>query len=277
MRWICNYRFISKQNILEMFHTIWVLFLIIIHHNGLASCCRQEFLTERKGLRCVNPDFNITLRTPGDRHDGITDCIRRQNCWAINFNKLDSSYVLSGKPCKWHESNENYDVVFLGTPEICLRWVPSINQSLESVVSAQPCHLPGRYVTCYVGRLISPPHILPGRYIGVGGVVSVLNGNWMGVGNVEVLRIHPGCQVKWVPFAAGSVIPPAAVVGGHRAGTTGSTLYVISGMVGQMPVVGYYDARSERGYIRYGQTYTLERMEILVVIWCMMMSIPWFC
>ena len=131
-----------------------------------------------------------------------------------------------------------------------------------------PCHHDTRHHICYVGRLISGPHTLPGKYQTLhNNLYSSFNGRTHMNGNKEVLTVVAGCQVGWMPYTAGNVIPTHAVTGGFLASGTGSRLFVIRGQVGGYIPIGYYDPNMQKGYIDYCGAHVLTEMEMLVVVW----------
>ena len=51
------------------------------------------------------------------------------------------------------------------TAEQCLRWVPSAERNVSRMVSSYNCRQHRSRPQCYVGRLKSATHIIPGKYI----------------------------------------------------------------------------------------------------------------
>ena len=155
-----------------------------------------------------------------------------------------------------------------GMKSLCVRWIPNVHSVTGAMVPTASCNEGPYQTTCYVGRLVSPPHILPGKYhVDVVQVYSNLNGASYGDGTKEVLEIIPGFQVNWLPNTAGHDIPTNAVVGGYLAAGVGSDLYVIRGVMSLgYTVIGYYDPASERGYVEYSGGHTATAMDMLVLV-----------
>ena len=85
--------------------------------------------------------------------------------------------------------------------------------------------------TCYVGHLRMPPHVLPGKYLpAFNKVWSVINGNGVHGTDIEILAVHPGYQVTWMPFHAGDTLPVGAVEGGYFSNII-IPLFVVQGQV----------------------------------------------
>ena len=108
-------------------------------------------------------------------------------------------------------------------------------------------------------------------------IYTALNGQTLLSGQKEVLTVVTGCQVGWMPYTAGDVIPKRAVVGGILASGspsgTDSFLYVIRGQVSGSIVIGYYDSNIEIGYVELGGVQVLTEMEMLVEAWLIYLNI----
>ena len=139
------------------------------------------------------------------------------------------------------------------------------------------CQADETYPDCVVGRLRSPPYILPGKCFphvdSTDGCFSILEGASHTSGDPEVLHVEPGCMVAWIPYDAGDPLPEGAVVGGNLVdgGTvsndgTVSTLYVIQGVAADLyNIVGYYDPTTETGHVEHSGDNPLIQMKMLVL------------
>ena len=233
-------------------HMKFNIFLIILHCSARVKTCRHSIITNKPGQRCVT--VNDTYHSAVvDRHQCVLMCMHCPMCRSLNYNFDEGECVLNEQPCRNLESDDHFLAVFFGDAwiEFCLRWVPSTGSVTSAMVPTSSCHYDASLLTCYVGRLVSAPHILPGKYH-PGAVFSVLDGIIYTTGNKEVLEVTPGCQVTWVPYMADGV---------------GSTLYVIRGLVPQgYTIIGYYDPASERGWGEFEGPQILTLMEMLVLI-----------
>ena len=248
-------------------HMKFNIFLIILHCSARVNTCRHSIITNKPGQRCVTVnDTNHPVVV--DRHQCVLMCMHCPTCRSLNYNFDGGECVLNEQPCLNQESDDHFLAVFFGDAwiEFCLRWVPSTGSVTSAMVPTSSCHHDASLITCYVGRLVSAPHILPGKFY-PGAVFSVLDGDKYIIGNKEVLEVTPGCQVSWVSYTAGSAVPFGAVVGGYLANGVGSTLYVIRGLVPTgYTIIGYYDPASERGWGEFEGPQILTLVEMLVLI-----------
>ena len=230
--------------------------------------CRDAIVKKRPGHRCVT-DEDASDRVSVDRHECSMMCMHRAKCRNLNYNFVDKKCVLNEGSCLKLIPDEHFEAVFFedAWKKICLRWVPSTGSVTTAMVPMSPCHSLSIYYTCYVARLVTSTHILPGKYEDAGDLVySVLHGNRHSSGNKQVLEVTPGCQVAWVPYVAGSAVPHGAVVGGYLADGVGSTLYVIGGVVRQgYTLIGYYDAALGNGWVDYSGPEMPTQMKMLVL------------
>ena len=208
-----------------------------------------------------------------DRHTCITDCIRRHDCQHINYNIYERRCILSLEACTKLIQDKQYSAIFLGRPrnaELCLMWVPITEQSISRMVPSHDCEFNRIFpeTECYVGRIKSPPHILPGKFIPQwrDTVYSVLNGSLHTDGTKEILEVSPLCLAKWMPYSAGNELPAQSVAGGYLRNETGSRLYVIKGRSRRKTVIGYYDTDANKGYVEYRGVKELKHMEMLVLV-----------
>ena len=132
---------------------------------------------------------------------------------------------------------------------------------------SMPCSC-GVWYMLRIGRLTSGPHTLPGKYHIVNdGLYTSMNGKMHTSGDKEDLTVVSGCQMGWMPYTAGNVIPTRAVAGGFLSSGTGSSLFVIRGLASSYMIIGYYDTNTHKGYVEYGGVNVLTEMEILVEVW----------
>ena len=247
--------------------------LSFIHDFGRNLACRHEQFTEVPGQRCLVSNMTFVHNGLDNRQMCITNCIRRHNCQLINYNTYESRCVLSLEACAKLISDERYNIIFVGrllTAEQCLRWVPITEHTVSRMVSSDHCEysrtFPGK--ECYVGRIKSPPYIIPGKFIPRRGniVYSVLNGSTYMDGTKEILEVSPPCLVTWVPYSAGNVLPKQAVVGVYLKNEKGFRLYVIKGTARRKTVIGYYDTAENRGYVEFRGVNEFTQMEMLVLV-----------
>ena len=228
------------------------------------------------GFRCVTESEVYTNITGIIQPRMCTyHCIRRNDCSVVNYNFEQNTCHLSNDDCVVLEADDSFQVNYLGTRyrSECLQWLPSSAFNNISTVSSPICHQ--THTTCYVGRMVSPPNVLPGKYLHERNTIyTLLGGNSLSSGTSELLNVHTGCQVTWLPFSAGDTLPMGAVEGGFVA-SSGATLYVIRWPADQFTVFGYYDPHTAKGYLPYLAGVNLDHMELLVLLWICEFSSMW--
>ena len=234
------------------------------------NCQHKLTRPELAGFRCVTASEVYTDIIEIEQHMCIYLCVRQNDCSIVNYNTEQNTCHLSNDPCVALQGDEVFQVNFLGVihRSECLQWLPSSTLDDSATISSPRCH--PVVEMCHVGRLVSSSNVLPGTYLRENdNVYSVFNGNQVtsiGTSSMkEILDVHTGCQVTWMPFSAGDAIPEGAVEGGILA-SNGATLYVIKADAGSLVgVFGYYDLESQTGFVPY--VGDVVEMELLVLLW----------
>ena len=192
-----------------------------------------------------------------------------KGCPFFNYNVVEKFCQLSDERCVSLVLDNQYNLTsFLPTVRSCFQWIPATGSDSNYMVPTSPCHVHVAYDICYVGRLTSGPHTLPGKYhIVDGGLYTSMNGKMHTSGDKEVLTVVSGCQVGWMPYTAGNVIPTRAVAGGFLSSRTGSSLFVIRWLVRGYMTIGFYETNTHKGYVEFGGVNLLTEMEIRVEVW----------
>ena len=265
--------FVVFQNMAKHSTDTLASFLLFIHIFGDSLTCWHDQITEVPGEKCLVGNRTFVHDGLVDRHKCITDCMRRHQCQLINYNTDESQCVLSLEACTKLVPDERFNVVFVGprlTAEQCLMWVSITEHNASRMVSSNDCEHSGVFpdTECYVGRLKSTPHIIPGKYIPKLGmnIYSVLNGSLYKTGIKEILQLSPLCLVTWVSYSAGNVLPHRAVVGGYWGNENDSCLYIIRGPALGKTVIGYYDSAAHVAYVEFRGANEVTDMEILVLV-----------
>ena len=247
--------------------------LLSIHAFGNGLTCRHEQITGVPGQRCLVGNMTLVHDILVGRQMCITDCIRRKNCQLINYNVNESRCILSFEGCSKLIQDDRYNVMFVGqrlTAAQCLTWVPITTHTLSRMVSSDDCEMSRTFpdTECYVGRLISAPHIIPGKYIPGRGakIFSVLGGSSYKTGTKEILEVSPHCLVTWVSFSAGNLLPHQAVVGGYWGNENGARLYIIRAPALGKTIIGYYDTAAHMAYVEFRGANEVTEMEMLVLV-----------
>ena len=236
------------------------------------NCQHKLTRPELSGFRCVTGSEDYTDITGIAQHMCIYLCVRRNDCTIVNYNTEQNTCHLSNDPCVALQGDGVFQVNYLGSihRNECLRWRPSSTFDDSATVSSPKCH--DIQDICYVGRLMSSSNILPGKYLHDSGAIwAVLNGDVVGYIDSstmkQILDVHTGCQVTWMPFSAGDAIPIGAVEGGFLA-SNGATLYVIRADIDPYAgIFGYYDPQSKTGYLAHNGDVIVDEMDLLVLLW----------
>ena len=254
-------------------------FVILLHVYAVSSRtnCVVKYTNEPfVGYRCITESENY--RNIPDVHSYMCRhiCVTSGDCSIINYNTVKKLCLISSDPCIVLQKDTNYEVNHISSRKLdsCIQWVSNSNFAQAKPVTSMDCDKNGAARPCYVGRRVSPSHILPGKYHrhdshGQEGLWTVFDGQKYTTGAMEILDVQADCQVTWMSFTAGDPVPVNAVAGGYME-SGGSMLYVIRGKVqydGNMfTVFGYYDPAAERGYMEYFGVRSLTVMDMLILI-----------
>ena len=129
---------------------------------------------------------------------------------ALGFNHLNNDFCIS------LIADISFQINYMSSiyRSECLQWLDSFE--FDDFISVAVIRCEVWHPTCYVGHLRMPPHVLSGKYLpAFNKVWSVINGNGVHGTDIEILAVHPGYQVTWMPFHAGDTLPVGAVEGGY--------------------------------------------------------------
>ena len=239
---------------------------LVVTMIGVSLASRLVTQTTRTGVRCIIYNGkNFVSDTEEYRHCVIR-CMHK-GCPYFNYNIVEKFCQLGDEGCVSLVLDNQYNLTsFVSPVKSCVEWIPAADSDTSHMIRSSTCHSVPPYITCFVGRLISGLHILPGSYrIGVP-LYTSLNGQGYTSGQKEVLTVGAGCQVGWIPYVAGNVIPTRAVVGGFLASGTGFTLFVIRGQANGYTLFGYYNPNAQNGYVEIDGVHVLTEMEMLVEV-----------
>ena len=228
------------------------------------------------GYRCISE--NESYRSITGVHSYICRhiCAQSNDCSITNYNTVENLCLISNDTCFFLQKDTDYQMNYISIRkrDSCIEWVSNSNFGQAMPVISEDCDLLGSERPCYVGRRVSSNHSLPGKYhrhdIFEEGLWTVFNGQLYTTGDMEILDVHPDCQVTWMSFTAGDPVPFNAVIGGYMDGGD-SILYVIRGKadhLGNMfTVFGYYFPETEQGYLEYYGVHVLTVMDMLILMW----------
>ena len=248
-----------------------LIFLSLVVYTVATTCNVTYTQRPRSGFLCQHPT-NITI-TSLSRGQCLWHCMHQNTCHVISYEPESHECRLS-PGCESIYPSPVWDVTVLG-PErsSCLKWMANVDRDRANKVWSYGCQQHAIYPDCVVGRLLSPPHVLPGKYFlhadsYSGGCWSILEGASYSTGELEVLHVEPNCVVAWIPYTAGDPLPEGAVVGGNLVDDgTVSTLYVIQGVVDGHNVIGYFDSTTQTGHVLHSGDNPLTEMNMLVLFW----------
>ena len=252
----------------------WILIVNLLYGCVLGETCRQVF-THRPllGVRCITATQIYSHSRPMP-HTCIHMCIRKPNCTIANYNMASNTCFLSNETCLRLRADTEFYVSTTRSmqhPPQCFRWVPIVELNEASTLSSQKCfeYLGPPIKPCYLGRLLYLNNILPGKYMPhLGELHSMLNGKKFKRGDIEILDVHTGCPLVWMPFTAGNDIPDVAVKGGYLSHSS-TELYVMRAVYSRydLLMLGYYDPLSALGYVTYRGVKEVTQMELLLLLW----------
>ena len=211
--------------------------------------------------RCVTDSAHTLNLTSFPPHICTLECMRRQHCLFTNYNKAQKYCLLIDDKCMQWEVDNEFELRYLGLPrQKCVSWVP--------VSVFNPTLGVTRSHGTYAGRWRDAFNTVPGKYIPSQGVVYVAMGGAAHhfPNGIEVLQVHPECQVTWLDYTAGEPIPDGAVAGGSLATEVGTDIYVIRAQVSMDDQFGYYDPNTNLGYGEGSNAvHTYTRMDIMAL------------
>ena len=239
---------------------------LVIAMLGVSLASRFVIQTSRIGMRCVISNDKLLVSDTEEYHHCVIRCMHK-GCPFFNYNIVEKFCQLGDESCASLVLDNQYNLTCFVLPvKSCVEWIPAAGSDTSHMIRSSTCHSVPPYDTCFVGRLISGLHILPGSYrIGVP-LYTSLNGQKYTSGQKEVLTVVAGCQVGWILYVAGNVIPTRAVAGGFLAAGTGYSLFVIRGQANGYTLFGYYDTNAQEGYVEVDGVHVLTEMEMLVEV-----------
>ena len=255
-------------------------FVILLRLCAAASStnCVVKYRNEPfAGYRCITESENYRNIPNVHSHMCRHICVTSGDCSIVNYNRAKKLCLISSDPCIVLQKDTDYEVNYISNRkrDSCIQWVSNYNFAQAKPVTSMECDQYGALRPCYVGRRISPSHILPGKYhaqdsIAEEGFWTVFDGQIYTNGAMEILDVQADCQVTWMSLTAGDPVPINAVVGGYVE-SSDFMLYVIRGKIqrdGNMfTVFGYYDPATEKGYLEYFGVRVLTVMDVLILIW----------
>ena len=239
---------------------------LIISIVGASLASRLVTQTSRTGVCCIIYNNKHFVSHRDEYHHCVIHCMDK-GCPFFNYNIAEKFCQLGDESCVSLVFDNQYNLTSFFSPvKSYVEWISAAGSDTSHMIRSSTCHSVPPYDTCFVGRLISGLHILPGNYrIGVP-LYTSLNGQKYTSGQKEVLSVGAGCQVGWIPYVAGNVIPTRAVVGGFLASGTGFSLFVIRGQANGYTLFGYYDTNAQEGYVEVDGVHVLTEMEMLVEV-----------
>ena len=249
------------------FHYNMSWMFLFIYHCCEAADCQHRVLTHKPAHRCDVSDENTLGIKLTELHICKLECIYRLNCQFLSYSTVEGKCLIGQLACSLVPDDQSYVAFIRRNVELCLRWVPSSENASGSLVCND-----GKCSHGYVGRLLTNSHLMPG-WISRGSFLTVENGMvnvHLVAESKEVLYVMDGCEVAWVPFSAGDILPDNAVAGGYLSYGYRLPLYAIRGDIssGNDYRLGFYDFSARVGRVidvRDGQ-FTLTQMEMLVLI-----------
>ena len=239
---------------------------------------KKKILQQLVSYRCVTATevYDQTLNTQSHLCRHL--CIGRDGCSVANYDVAMGTCLLTQEKCIDVVTDLTFELTYFRsiTKDKCLHWTPISEFDINKAVTSEHCSFIPADSRCHVGRLLSPPNILPAKFqpavlVRIVKIWTVLNGVHANSAYQddagEVLQVHSECNVFWKPFnALNDSLPEYALKGGYLA-SSDSDLYIMRAPTpGDYTVFGYYDPVARRGYLEDRGVYEYTQMEILVFL-----------
>ena len=230
------------------------------------QCHDLIFQEPKKGYRCITNKYTAITDVP---HHLCTHACMQRNCNLINYNHEKHYCQLSSGDCL-AETNAAFIVTVLRfhkclpvTVSPCIQWVPVADVVADRNIQCAPND------TAYqLGRLSYQGSIMLGKYSDSTAWVWINGAAYDStvVDDLEILQLQPGCSAKWVPYSPGELFPARAVIGGYLGDACFGTP-IIRGLTinGKTYRCGYYNIKTQLGYMVYFQAEVATEMDILVL------------
>ena len=228
----------------------------IIHGGKCSEIVSDKQQRNRRCLPASTCALNLTSLPP---HICTLECMRRQDCLFTNYNTASNYCLLIDDKCMQWEENNEFELRYFGLPrQKCVSWAPVSVFNPTLVVSYAG--------STYTGRWRDALNAVPGKFVPTHGAIYLAMGDSTPAFSegIEVLQVHPECEVTWLDYTAGELIPDGAVVGGYLASGDGTNLYVIRAQVSIDDQFGYYDPDTKWGYVATGAI-NFTKMDIMVL------------
>ena len=256
-----------------------LLFLVVYFCICVAKPnCQEKVLRQLVGYRCVTASEVYDQIFNTQSHLCRHQCIGQDGCSVANYDVAMGTCLLTQEKCIDMVTDLSFELTHFGsmTRDECLRWAPISEFDNTKAITSERCNGDPSFPQCYVGRLLSPPNILPSKFqpsvpVQMGQIWTVLNGaqaNNAGQENAgEVLHVHQECNVLWKPFnALVDSLPEDSTRGGYLE-SSDSVLFIMRAEdPNGFTVFGYYDPVAHRGYLEQSGVLAYVQMEILFVL-----------
>ena len=243
------------------------MLVYLIFAGPICDCDISTRLKVFAGYRCFVGN-QIASRTQFlHRYSCRYDCMAREWCSVVNENLAEGYCLLFEGPCFRLIPNSDFQGILISKTkqDACLEWKP-FRESHNPAKMENSCSDQG-YVAI-VGRLFKGSHLLPGNGL-ARNVFTSLNGAMVFGDIQQSLDVQPDCDVTWMPFTGGDLVPEGAMEGGYLDNNGVSQPLYIMSAEGQRgcSVYGYYNPSTGTGYIEYFGVHQFTQMNVLVLNW----------
>ena len=260
---------------------MYLTYIIILHVTTGTLVYAKDLCTDSVTKKLINgyvcPTKTQTAHFPHVPQHWCTHyCISKFQCSMLPYYVNKSLCLVHREICVVTKlANEQVlssIVLYRPTMNECISWLPHqgyISHDKRFVFS-------GKNNQRYVARLRYDNEILPGKLVKTSHdmtfkTVSFVNGSnailLVPDSNMEFLVVSDTCSVTWMPYVAGSQMPPKAVVGGRKS--NGGPLFVAYLWVTRTDMkrkysYGYFDPETQLGYAAYGKALSNSSVDIMV-------------
>ena len=187
-----------------------------------------------------------------------------QQCAALSCNPVYGTCLLASQPCVLAQKHHEFMLMIFREKEDvnCAIWV----QDTAGVI-------PYRILTprdgCHVGRVSVNGDLLVGsaNLPGQNWITYIAyDGGHTYYPTKELLTIHPNCTMAWLPYKAGDVLPPGAMVTGMLANSRGLYSSLSFHAPANLWVIGTYAEGDTVAYYVFSGSNAVTQFDILVSV-----------
>ena len=200
----------------------------------------------------------------------VATCVCDGTCWTLSYNQPGSYCILTHEACVSAEANPNFVMMGLRSNETqpCIEWIPfSSNYGEQNGYPERAITgISGTNRRGAVSRAITGQKLWTGQITTYAYRTYLLDSNQMITtlrDGFDILVVHTQCSTAWVPYSAGELIPPGAVVAGSENSVK---RYVIEAGLSYVRFGSYTTGDTHGYYSSNGDVFSCTNMRMLVTL-----------